>query len=455
MGLRKTLLFVGLSGVLIVLLAYVLAGAPMKKTVEVDFSKVDGRFKPLHRGVNDGPLYTEQKLALYDLSDYYRELQVRWVRLHDQWGAVDVDYVFPDMSADPSDPESYDFQLTDRCIVAIHSIGAEVIYRLGYRWHEPPLNKPPEDYDKWADVCLHIAMHYNERWADGYRFNITYWEIWNEPDIERFWNGTLEDYWRLYDTVARKIKERYPWAKVGGPTIAWNLDFLRGFLKLCREHDSPIDFVSWHVYSKNPYDIYEKAEAVKRVMNEEGFGHLPSFLTEWNIWKDDRDPYDIFRNEVGASFQASALIYLQNSSVDVATLYRGDAWDWGGIFVKDLWKPGKPFYVHKAFNMLMETPLKAWCKGSDKKGFAAVAGISEKGDKAMVIISNYGEKAVECQLKLKGLKWRGISYVVRAVDGEHSLEMVDKGVLETAENGQELVLNLPPYSVYVVTLSEA
>ena len=35
-----------------------------------------------------------------------------------------------------------------------------------------------------GEVCKHIVMHYNDGWNDGYHYNIAYWEIWNEPDLE-------------------------------------------------------------------------------------------------------------------------------------------------------------------------------------------------------------------------------------------------------------------------------
>lgn len=29
-------------------------------------------------------------------------------------------------------------------------------------------------------------MHYNDGWADGFSYNITYWEVWKEPDLGNF-----------------------------------------------------------------------------------------------------------------------------------------------------------------------------------------------------------------------------------------------------------------------------
>ena len=48
---------------------------------------------------------------------------------------------------------------------------------------------PPKDFRKWAQICEHIIRHYNEGWADGHKWDIRYWEIWNEADLDsKTWN---------------------------------------------------------------------------------------------------------------------------------------------------------------------------------------------------------------------------------------------------------------------------
>lgn len=166
--------------------------------------------RPLH-GVNNGPICFG---GLVDLSPFHRELRVPFVRLHDpQWpnpAVVDIPTIYPRFEADPADPASYYFARTDDYIASIIATGAQIVYRLGpsiehtarkYHTH------PPADFDKWADICLHIIRHYNEGWADGFRHGIRYWEIWNEPEIGApMWSGTIDDYLRLYAITSRKLK---------------------------------------------------------------------------------------------------------------------------------------------------------------------------------------------------------------------------------------------------------
>ena len=68
---------------------------------------------------------------------------------------------------------------------------------------------------------MNVIKHYNSGWANGYHYNIKYWEIWNEPDGRRdFWTGTPEQYYKLYEITAKAIKNYDPNVKVGGPAMA-------------------------------------------------------------------------------------------------------------------------------------------------------------------------------------------------------------------------------------------
>ena len=52
--------------------------------------------------------------------------------------------------------------------------GAVVYYRIG-RSFGANVNPPP-DFDKLANVVKHMAMHYNQGWANGFHYHIAYWE---------------------------------------------------------------------------------------------------------------------------------------------------------------------------------------------------------------------------------------------------------------------------------------
>src|SRR5215469_2999515 len=85
-----------------------------------------------------------------------------------------------------------------------------------------------------------------------------YWEVWNEPDTEK-WQGTPEECYKLYDFTANAVKRALPEAHVGGPASSGPGDpkaaaFLRTFLEHCvrgtnsenGQKGAPLDFISFH-----------------------------------------------------------------------------------------------------------------------------------------------------------------------------------------------------------------
>ena len=110
---------------------------------------------------------------------------------------------------------------TDDYLKTMRAAGTEPFYRLGQsieHWIKKYGVNPPADFDKWAAICEHIVRHYNEGWADGFEWNITYWEIWNEPDLKPAadgrpsptWTGTPEQLYDLLSNTALRLKKDFP-----------------------------------------------------------------------------------------------------------------------------------------------------------------------------------------------------------------------------------------------------
>ncbi|MBQ6120311.1 MAG: hypothetical protein IJI59_01080, partial [Clostridia bacterium] len=77
-------------------------------------------------------------------------------------------------------------------------------------------------------------------------------EVWNEPDLPFvFWNGSRDEYFRLYAESARAIKAVDPQIQVGGPATSGS-KWISSFLRYCRENDVPVDFVTTHQYAGDP-----------------------------------------------------------------------------------------------------------------------------------------------------------------------------------------------------------
>jgi len=383
----------------------------------VDAGKVTGRIGSF-QGVNGPP--TPVMKGLPNLVDQYKYLRIDMVRTHDFMGPTEIDAqylsndpmltwlvpdpgqragvvaagnastIFPVWSADPEQAESYRFGPTDEVLQAIHETGAEIYYRIGRSFGAN--RNPPADFDKFAGVVKHIVMHYNQGWAHGFHDHIRYWEFWNEPEF--FWSGTPEQFYLLYQKTAAALKMADPSVKVGGDAKALPMDdgpYREGFLDYCAAHNLPLDFYSWHTYadsSADPYDAVRIGKEIRNLLDAKGFKNSESILSEWNISADFTDAEtQVLQGIENAAYVASVMIYLQDSMIDRAEFYRGDA-AWMGLF--DLQrKLFKPAYSYKAMATMLETPERLDLTGADTVGFAALAGRSADGSTVQILISNY------------------------------------------------------------------
>lgn len=116
---------------------------------------------------------------------------------------------------------------------------------------------PPKDYNKWRELIYQWAKHCIERYGKE-EVKTWYWEVWNEPNIG-YWQGSHEEYCKLYDYAADGLKKALPEAKIGGPETTDPSgknasDYLRRFLEHCirgknyatGEIGSPLDFITFH-----------------------------------------------------------------------------------------------------------------------------------------------------------------------------------------------------------------
>ena len=388
--------------------------------VDVRFNFNDRQaVRPLH-GVNLGPM---TKVFTYDARPLYLEAGFPYARLHDveyPYGSgefVDIPCIFKDFSADETDPASYNFGLTDAYIEKCIEVGAEPLFRLGVSIEHAPVKRyiyPPADFDKWARICEHIIAHYNEGWADGYRWNIRYWEIWNEPESNTMWLGTPEQFYELYAVTARHLKSRFPDIKVGGSafTCAHN-DFIEGFVKYVTSQSEPIpfDFFSWHLYFVKMSTFKKQYALTVDLLKRYGCEGVENVFDEWNYmrdWKDQADSYVKLKTHVGGAFCAATLAYMQNDTdIALATYYEADVVkEWCGLFcVSEMGiamqkaKVGalKPFYPFKYFNELYKLGEAVRAESSSENVFATAA---VKGSEFAILAANYRNEDTEVTFDL-------------------------------------------------------
>lgn len=367
--------------------------------VFIDYSKITGVIKPMH-AVNNGPVRGGWYGGNFEA---YKALAIPYARNHDasfcgSYGGehtVDVHAIFPDFSKDPYDPESYDFVLTNRYLNTIVDAGAEVFYRLGSKiehWIKKYGTVPPPDPKKWAIICEHIIRHYTEGWADGYNFKITYWEIWNEPDLIENWIGTPEQYFELYVTTATHLKKCFPHLKIGGPALSspsmmdWAEDFMN-YLNSQPER-VPMDFFSWHLYRNNINTMLEKTNIIDEFLKKHGYGDVESILNEWNYVENWGDMFiesvENMKKMRGAAYIAALMCAMQKSPLYMLMYYDVRPCNWCGLFNSVDYSPLKPYYSFLAFSELYKMKNEVQSSSDDDTIHVASATDGEK--KATMIV---------------------------------------------------------------------
>lgn len=163
---------------------------------------------------------------------------------------------------------------------------------------------PPKDYAKWAELVYRWVRHSVERYGQE-EVESWWWELWNEPDIG-YWQGTPEEYFRLYDYTAEAVKRALPSARVGGPATTNPGSpragaFLRQFLEHCLHGKNaatggtgaPLDFISFHAKGApqvadgrlrmgTAAELRHLDAGYQIVASFPALRHLPVIVSEWD-----------------------------------------------------------------------------------------------------------------------------------------------------------------------------
>lgn len=436
-------------------------------TLNCDFSNPVGPVKPMH-GVNNGPIASYYN---FDNFHYLTEAGIPFSRLHDTGGTfggarfVDIWNIFTDKDADENDPASYDFTFTDLLITNLVNAGVEPFYRLGTTIENGHHIKayhiyPPKDYEKFARICANIVRHYNYGWADGFHYNIKYWEIWNEPDnsdvIEEnpCWKGTKEQFFELYRVVSNHLRQEFPDIKIGGyascgfyacmsgeasaeeiknanvsPRYKYFVTFFNEFMDYINDPEtkSPMDFFTWHTYSAGPR-AFIQAEYVRKQLDSRGMNHVESILNEWN-------PQFMRHGNAEHMVDIAHVMVLLHRYVDQLDFYTADYMSYGALFDYYTRKPTKAYYVFPAFNELYKLGQAVDVK-TGNVNCPALGATDGTASAIMFVNATYEVQEVS----LAGTPFKGAKGIMLINDSDHTAETVECEFKEGIELGPKSVV---------------
>jgi xylan 1,4-beta-xylosidase len=253
--------------------------------IRIDAARARGAMRPAWRFFgHDEPNYTYMKDGQTLLSQLAAlSPEPVYIRTHNlltsgdgtpalKWGSTGV------YTEDDQGRPHYDWTILDRIFDTYRERGVRPYVQIGFMpralsTHPEPYQHewtpggtssistgwayPPKDYRKWAELVFQWVQHSVQRYGQA-EVERWYWEVWNEPNI-LYWQGTPQEYHRLYDHAADAVKRALPTARVGGPHVAGTKSepsarFLRDFLDHCLHgkndatgrRGSPLDFVAFH-----------------------------------------------------------------------------------------------------------------------------------------------------------------------------------------------------------------
>ncbi|HRK22621.1 MAG TPA: hypothetical protein PLX06_12470, partial [Fimbriimonadaceae bacterium] len=336
--------------------------------------------RPWRKGVAVGRAY---ELLRADVQEHLalcrRKIGFEYCRFHGLF--------HDDMLVALRDPEGalhFQWNQVDKIIDFLLSIGMKPFAQLGpmpgalasgsttFFWWKMNVT-PPRDFAEWEALVQAFVRHCVRRYGIE-EVRTWYFEVWNEPNLRAFWDGTWEQYLELYARSAAAVKSVDPNLKIGGPASA-EAKKIPEFLAECAQRGIPVDFVSTHVYPQNEWNHYEGesphapgefyGDTLRRVRNEAG--QTPLFWTEWNALsartRDDVDWTDntsIDRLEA-AAFTVRACIELDDQSDGLFWWVASDVFEEAGIAQSPfsstyglLTIDGIPKASFRAFEMLAE-----------------------------------------------------------------------------------------------------
>lgn len=267
---------------LLAALLFPLMTAAQPASLNVDFTKVTGEMKPIWAWFGyDEPNYTYMKDGKKLLSELAALSPVPvFVRTHNllstgdgtpalKWGSTNI------YTEDAAGKPVYYWNIVDSIFDTYVQRGMKPLAQIGFmpealsvkpqpykhNWKPGISYKevftgwayPPKDYDKWRELIYQWALHCLQRYGKA-EVESWYWEVWNEPNIG-YWQGTHEEYCKMYDFAADGLLKAIPNAKIGGCDITGGgSKFLAGFLTHCLEgtnyatgkKGSPLDMILYH-----------------------------------------------------------------------------------------------------------------------------------------------------------------------------------------------------------------
>lgn len=382
----------------------------------------------------------------------------------------------------------YNFQYVDKLFDYMLDCGIRPIVEFGFMPKALASNDstqfwwkgnvaPPNDYAKWAQLVAELTKHWIARYGID-EVKKWYFEIWNEPNLKPFWDGTKSQYFELYKVSVKAIKNTNQDLRVGGPAtsnfvpderfageiedvsvqatfqtedidaFSWRGVWIKDFLDYCEKEELPVDFVSTHPYptdfaldghgecnGKTRYkdSLYDDIMWLRKAISKSCYKDVEIHLTEWSSSPTSRDcSHDylpaaayVMRSNLMCSGMVDSLSYWVFTDV-FEEVGAGPAAFHGGFGMVTLQGVKKPVYhAYRILNQLGTEELERgegyiFTKKNDK--LAAAFYNYPKEYKGTVPMSVYPDQSVAIACQNAGGK-ESFDFVISGLDAKDTYKL--------------------------------
>lgn len=275
--------------------------------------------------------------------DLLHRLGVQAVRADFHWSRIQPD------------SDTWNFGYRDGYVDAAVSHGVRVIALLDFdndAVEQDPVGKSREDYIAPSDIPR--FLEYVRQTVAHYKGRVYAWEIWNEPNIDTFWRGTLDEFYVLARQTAETVRSVDESARIVGTAmtspmgtlLSSGIDGLHATGAL-----AGVQHPSGHLYVPDPRNYY--LEFMRLIGAAKRFDHPgPVWVTElgapdggfyaWTSVTDRLAEHVIKAYTIGTSLGIDMIVWyaFRDASIEHQARLPRDSERFFGLIGPDgQWKP--------------------------------------------------------------------------------------------------------------------
>jgi hypothetical protein len=234
------------------------------------------RVNPVRRGPVGSRIGVNAHIPTVQDLDEMNRAGIGWARVDLTWDVIE-----------PRRGE-YRWGMVDQMVARAEGENVRLLGILGYcpAWASsgPSPYFPPRSRAEWKNFVSTIVFRY--------KGCIDYWCLWNEPNNDGFFAGSLEEFIdEILIPGAKAAKEANPHCRIVGPDLAqlggshWD-EWLDGILAKAGPY---LDVISHHCYKKTPREVFRALEERQypwdpdppmAIISRRGQASKPFWLTE-------------------------------------------------------------------------------------------------------------------------------------------------------------------------------